>query len=61
MYAYVVVDDFSRFTWINFIKEKSEVFYIFKDMCQKLQREKGSNIVRIRSDHGREFVNRKFS
>src|ERR1043165_2046615 len=59
-YAYVVVDDFSRFTWINFIKEKSDVFDVFKELCKRLQREKESCIVRIRSDHGKEFENSKF-
>ncbi|MCI71555.1 gag-pol polyprotein, partial [Trifolium medium] len=32
-YAYVVVDDFSRYTWVNFIKEKSVTFGVFKDLC----------------------------
>ncbi|MCI03833.1 envelope-like protein, partial [Trifolium medium] len=35
-YVFVVVDDFSRFTWVNFIKEKSDTFNIFKDLCQRL-------------------------
>ena len=39
-YAYVVVDDFSRYTWISFIREKSKTFEVFKHHCQKLQREK---------------------
>jgi transposase InsO family protein len=60
-YAYVVVDDFTRFTWINFIKEKSDTFDIFKNLCYQLQREKNSVIVRVRSDHGREFENSKFT
>ncbi|MCI02898.1 copia protein [Trifolium medium] len=60
-YAFVVVDDFSRFTWINFIREKSETFDEFKDLCLQLQREKDCGIVRIRSDHGKEFENSKFS
>ena len=59
-YAYVVVDDFSRFTWINFIREKSDVFDVFKELCKRLQREKEGCIVRIISDHGKEFENSKF-
>ncbi|XP_058771038.1 uncharacterized protein LOC131644531 [Vicia villosa] len=35
-YAYVVVDDYSRYTWINFIREKSDVFDVFKDLCQRI-------------------------
>jgi hypothetical protein len=60
-YAYVVVDDFSRYTWINFIREKSDVFEVFKDLCLKLQREKESQVIKIRSDHGKEFENSKFA
>ena len=59
-YAYVVVDDFSRFTWINFIREKSDLFDVFKELCKRIQREKEGCIVRIRSDDGKEFENSKF-
>ena len=45
---------------MNFIKENSEVFEVFKELCQKIQRKKGCGIVRIRSDHGKEFENSKF-
>ncbi|MCI11446.1 putative gag-pol polyprotein, partial [Trifolium medium] len=55
-YVFVVVDDFSRFTWVNFIKEELATFYVFKYLCQRLQREKENVIVRIRSDHGRTKV-----
>ncbi|CAJ2652046.1 unnamed protein product [Trifolium pratense] len=59
-YAFVMVDDFSRFTWIEFLKDKSESFDAFKELCLQLQREKNSAIVRIRSDHGKEFENASF-
>lgn len=59
-YTYVAVDDSSRFTWVNFITKKSEVFEVFKELCQKIQREKDCGIIRIRSDHGKEFENSKF-
>ncbi|KAK2380438.1 gag-protease polyprotein [Trifolium repens] len=54
-YAFVVVYDYSRYTWVNFVREKSDTFDVLKELCIQLQREKGSNVVRIRSDHGREF------
>ncbi|KAK2371769.1 gag-protease polyprotein [Trifolium repens] len=60
-YAFVVVDDYSRYTWVNFIREKSHAFDVFKELCTQIQREKGSNVVRIRSDHGREFEKSKFN
>jgi transposase InsO family protein len=60
-YAYVVVDDYTRYTWVNFIREKSDTFEVFKDLYTQLQRKKDTVIVRIRSDHGREFENARFS
>ena len=59
-YVLAVVDDFLRFTWVNFIREKSNTCDVFKELCTQLQREKGYGIVRIRSDHGTEFENAKF-
>ncbi|PNX96335.1 gag-pol polyprotein, partial [Trifolium pratense] len=59
-YAFVMVDDFSRFTWIDFLREQSDSFEIFRNLCLQLQREKEVVIVRIRSDHGKEFENAKF-
>lgn len=60
-YAFVCVDDFSRYTWVKFIIEKSNMFEVFKELCQLLQREKGIGIVKIRSHHSIEFENSKFS
>ncbi|CAJ2661891.1 unnamed protein product [Trifolium pratense] len=60
-YAFVVVDDFSRYTWVNFIRQKSETFDEFKDLCLQLQKENDCGILRIRSDHGKEFENSKFA
>jgi len=49
-YILVIVDDFSRYTWAIPLREKSDAF----DATQNCQ------IMRIRSDHGREFKNSKF-
>ena len=47
-YVFVLVDDFTRFTWIKFIREKSDTFEVFKELCTQLQREKDSVIIRVR-------------
>ncbi|XP_062088790.1 uncharacterized protein LOC133795353 [Humulus lupulus] len=63
-FVMVCVDDYSRFTWVAFIKEKSDTFGVFSALCLQLQNEKSTKIVkvyRIRSDHGKEFENRLFS
>lgn len=60
IYVFVYVDDYSRFSWVMFIREKSNTFEVFKDLCQLLQREKRVWDDEIRSDHGIDFENYKF-
>ena len=59
-YVYVIVDDFSRYTWVLFLSQKNKVFYEFSNFCNKVQNEKGFIITCIRSDDGREFENIDF-
>ena len=59
-YIMVIVDDFSRYTWVEFLREKSEAYEKLEILCKKLQNEKGVPIVKIRSDHGKEFENARF-
>ena len=61
MYALVVVDDFSRFTWTIFLHSKKEVYLEFKKLAKRLQNTCCNNIGAIRSDHGGEFQNEKLS
>ena len=54
------MDDFSRYTWVDFLKEKSNTFDAFKKLCVKLKNEKDCMIGKIMiiwSDHGMEFEN----
>ena len=53
-YAYVIVNDFSRYTWVLFLSQKNENFQEFLKFCKKVQNEKGFAIAGI-SDHRREF------
>ena len=59
-YILVMVDDYSRYAWVAFLRDKSEAFINFKDIGLKIQNEKGHPIERIRSDRGREFDNFEF-
>jgi len=59
-YAFVVVDNFSRFTWTIFLHSKREVYSEFKKLAKGLQNTYCNNIGAIRSDHGGEFQNEKF-
>ena len=50
-YIMVVVDDFSRYSWVEFLRKKSEAYDKMERLCKRLQNEKGVPIVKIRSDH----------
>lgn len=60
-YFMVVVNDFLRYTWVAFLRKKSEAFKEFLNIYKRIQVEKYQTINRIQSDHGREFDNHKFS
>ena len=60
LYGFVIVDDYSRFTWVFFLTHKNEACNIFKAFCKRVENEKSLSIVSIRSDHGGEFVNSSF-
>ena len=56
----VVVDDFSRYSWVEFLREKLEACEKMAKLYKRLQNEKGVPIIKIRSDHGKKFENAKF-
>lgn len=38
------VDDYSRFTWVGFLKEKAYTFKVYRALCLQLQREQEKSI-----------------
>ena len=56
-YIMVVVDDFTRYTWVILLRSKSDAPEHIETLCSRLQNEKNLKIDRIRSDHGKEFEN----
>ncbi|GJT07347.1 retrovirus-related pol polyprotein from transposon TNT 1-94 [Tanacetum coccineum] len=56
-YTLVIVDDYSRYTWTRFLKNKTEAFDQFEIFSKKIQNQLGCTIVSIRTDHGRGFDN----
>jgi hypothetical protein len=55
----VVVDDLSRYTWATLLWEKYDAFDAAQQLFKKIQIKKNCHIMRICSDHGREFKNAK--
>jgi transposase InsO family protein len=56
-YGLVIVDDFSRFTWVFFLQDKSETQGTLKRFLRRAQNEFELKLKNIRSDNGSEFKN----
>jgi hypothetical protein len=55
-YFMLVIDDFSRLTWVSFLREKSDVFEKFKKFKALAENQIGRKLKAIRSDRGGEFM-----
>jgi hypothetical protein len=51
-YCLVIVDDYSRFTWVFFLREKSQTQENLNKFLRRAQNEFGFRIKKIRSDNG---------
>jgi transposase InsO family protein len=56
-YGLVIVDDYSHFTWVFFVFDKSEVQGKVNTFIWRAQREFELPIKKVRSDNGSEFWN----
>jgi transposase InsO family protein len=56
-YCLVIMDDYSRFTWVFFLQEKSQTQETLKGFLRRAQNEYGLRIKKIRSDNGTKFKN----
>jgi transposase InsO family protein len=59
-YILVIVDDYSRYNCVLLLLEKSDAFEAAQQLFKKIQIEQNCPIMRIRSDHGKEFENARF-
>ncbi|GJT25648.1 retrovirus-related pol polyprotein from transposon TNT 1-94 [Tanacetum coccineum] len=58
-YILVIVDDYSRYTWVYFLRTKDEALDIIIDFVNQIQRNLKAQILTIRTDNGTEFKNKK--
>jgi transposase InsO family protein len=56
-YCLVIMDDYSRFTWVFFVQEKSQTQETLKKFLRWAQNEFKLRIKKIRSDNGTKFNN----
>lgn len=60
-YFILFIDDYSRMTWVYFLRERSEVFNIFKKFKNMVEKQSGHHIKVLRSDRGAEYTSREFN
>jgi FtsZ-interacting cell division protein YlmF len=56
----LIIDDYSRLTWVAFLKEKSEAFKKFKVFKALTENQTGKRLKAVRSDRRREFSSGNF-
>ncbi|GJV20335.1 retrovirus-related pol polyprotein from transposon TNT 1-94 [Tanacetum coccineum] len=57
-YILVIVDDYSRFTWVKFLRSKDETPTVVIKFLKQIQVDLNKTIRFIRTDNGTEFVNK---
>ena len=60
-YCMLLIDDYTRMTWVEFLKEKSEAFMKFKAFKALVENEANLKIKCIRLDNGGEFTSNEFN
>jgi hypothetical protein len=63
-YRLVIVDDYSRFTWVFFLQDKSETQEVLKKFLRRAQNEFDVKVKKIRSDNNiklKKYSSRRFS
>jgi hypothetical protein len=56
-YILVIVDDYSRYSWVFFLESKDQVFEHFRLLALRLNNDHPNCLKAIRSDNGSEFRN----
>jgi transposase InsO family protein len=59
-YFRLIIDDYSRLTWVSFLKEKNESFEKFKIFKSLIENQIGNRLRVVRSDKGGEFMSSDF-
>ncbi|GJS46604.1 putative ribonuclease H-like domain-containing protein [Tanacetum coccineum] len=57
-YCLVITDDFSRFSWVFFLRTKDETSAILKDFIRQIENQLNQKVKTIRCDNGTEFKNK---
>jgi hypothetical protein len=61
LYLMLVVDDFTRFTWMAALHSKAQAFEAFQRYVSLAEAEQSTRVCCLRSDNGGEFISTAFS
>nr|GEU98288.1 hypothetical protein [Tanacetum cinerariifolium] len=56
-YVLVIIDDYSRYTWVHFLKTKDETPEVIKNFLKKIYVRLQAPVIIVRTDNGTEFKN----
>jgi hypothetical protein len=56
-YCLVIVDDYSKYTWVFFLHDKAITCDIFKSFVRRAENEFELKLKKVRNDNGSEFKN----
>lgn len=57
MYVFVIIDEYSKFTWTIFFRTKDETYDVLMFFAKQIQMQLNQKIEGYRSDHGTESKN----
>ncbi|GKA20912.1 retrovirus-related pol polyprotein from transposon TNT 1-94 [Tanacetum coccineum] len=60
-YIFVIVDDYSKFTWVKFLRSKDETPEVVIKFLKQIQVSLNKIVRNIRTNNGTEFVNKDFT
>jgi IS30 family transposase len=60
-YVLVIVDNYSRYSWVVFLESKDDVFEHFQSLALRLNNEHPNYLKAIQSDNGTKFRNASFN
>lgn len=60
-YILVFTDDYSRKSWIYFLKTKDQTFFFFQTFLAKIRNETSNPLSILRTDRGGEYLSHDFT
>ena len=60
LYFILFIDDYTRFSWVYFIKQKSQAYEVFLKFKHLVEKQCGCTLKALRTDRGGELTPRDF-